>query len=102
MIRDEVLLRTACGCEKVISHFTHGFQSDRVQVSIPVDPPEMSGTFSRTNADYTIRRFHYHGRLDREGRRIYQEVVSRRDDTEDWKYLYQELYKDVYGVDKGL
>ena len=99
MMRYEAALRTACGCEKVVSVPYGGFD-DIVRVPI---------TDTRDRYDYspaadmrcTIRQFVFGGELDRVGRRVYQEHVDKIDPT-DWKTRYQDLYNEIYGVDKGL
>lgn len=95
-IRDEVILRTACGCEKLMSVPE---RDPECQVRIVVDEPTPAGAAFRSDAIYMLRRFRYRGERDRTGRRIMDEVV---DAPYPWKARYEKLYNDVYGVDTGL
>lgn len=91
-IRDEAVLRTACGCEKIVSVPD---ESRIHQVRIQVDPPlEL-----KADVTYHIRRFIWEGQMDHWGRRIFQERIVKE---EPWEQRYRELYHDVYGMDKGL
>ena len=93
-IRDEVVLRTACGCEKMVS--TYGSRS--IQVTIQVGPRSTSWD-PKEDAVYTIRTFVFEGQHDPHGRRIYEEQVYPQ---EPWEQRYKDLYNEVYGMDKGL
>lgn len=94
-IRDEVVLRTACGCEKIVSTPNSG---SVISVSIRVGP---TGTRWDPTEDATcmIRRFIFEGQQDPHGRLVYEERVYAQ---EPWEQRYRELYHDVYGMDKGL
>lgn len=101
MIRDEAILRTACGCEKIVSAPNNGWDMTQTAIhagrNVAVKPTEdwLSG-----DATYRIRRFRFEGEFDRMNRRIFQEVINP--DDRDWKAEYQKLYEAVYGMDKGL
>jgi len=95
-MRDEAVIRTACGCQKIVSIPT---QIRVHQSTVCMDASSVStGAQTSTQARYMTRRFTFNGMLDVEGRRIFEEWV----DPEDWKGLYQQLYKDIYEVDRGL
>lgn len=98
-IREEVTIQTACGCQKVVSMPQGG---DYIQQTIELDQPARPvGAFMDRHAQghYMIRRFSFRGQLDRDGRRLYQEIV---DPQEPWEQRYRDLYQQIYGMDKGL
>ena len=93
IFREEVVLRTACGCEKIISTEMRGVRL-RVPIHVGNDPGDpMLG-------NYMVRDFESWGRRDSQGRHVYHEIV--RDHSISWKAKYDALYKEVYGVDEGL
>ena len=92
-ILEEIVLRTACGCEKIVSIDMRG-ASIRVPIHIGNDPGDpMMGNFM-------VRDFESWSDRDPQGRPIYHEIV--RDYSISWRAKYEELYKDVYGMDAGL
>lgn len=103
-MRDEIVLRTACGCEKIVSARTRGF-SDSIGVAITEETPPYRTRPWTLDGDMpvrrSIRRFDYCGELDRSGRRLYREVIPEPD-LVNWKQKYQDLYQEVYGMDRGL
>lgn len=101
MIRDEAVLRTACGCTKIISVPAETrIHSQLLQVDPPLALERPWTEYDlAANATYTLRRFIYEGGHDSEGRRVFQERVERQGP---WEQRYRELYNEVYGTDKGL
>lgn len=96
-IRDEVVLRTACGCEKIVSMPRESHIHQQL-MQIDRDPPQHNIDWSG-NVTYQVRRFIYEGQQDTHGRRVFQERIERQ---EPWEQRYKDLYNDVYGMDKGL
>lgn len=95
MIRDEVVLRTACGCEKIVAASAN---EHRIRTAIAVDPQPWNGDLV-ADQTYQIRSFVFGGELDGLGRRVFQERIAN---TLNWEHKYHQLYQEVYGMDKGL
>ena len=96
-IRDEVVIRTACGCEKIIATFDG---SRTYQAQIEIDPPRTLDKLDwNASGTYVVRRFAWQGQMDAHGRRVFEELVVRQ---EPWEQRYKDLYHDVYGMDTGL
>lgn len=103
-IRDEVVLRTACGCEKIISVPDETrIHQQAIRVGSPYYPREGDGGGLPSAADqtYMLRRFVFDWEYDEAGRRIFQEHVEEGYSV-NWKQNYEMLYNEVYGMDKGL
>jgi hypothetical protein len=97
--RDEAIIRTACGCEKIVAI---PLESHIHQSSLTLDPVPLNSDGpidGRATTRFLIRRFVFEGQFDRDGRRVFHERVEH---TEDWKSKYLDLYREVYGMDTGL
>ena len=102
MIRDEVVLRTACGCEKIL---LAPVGQHVIRVRLTNDVPlraAMREAVPDTRTRSLIRQFvNDRGWTDPSGRPVFCEWLEQSE-TEDWKHRYQELYREVYGMDIGL
>ncbi len=106
-MRDEVVLRTACGCTKIISA---EYMVPTISVAIRLPRQHwVSETDPYTAPGYERRDFRqHHGERDKDGRPIYDEVLRPRLDAElnvarAGAAYWQKRYNDeVYGMDKGL
>ncbi len=106
-MRDEVVLRTACGCTKIISA---EYMTPVISVAIHVPYQYWrDGEDSHSRSGYERRDFRQnHGEQDEKGRFIYYEVLRPRLDSEleiakMQTRLWQKRYEEaVYGMDKGL
>ena len=105
-MRDEVVLRTACGCTKIVSA---EYMTPVISVAIHLPRQHwVSGDYAGTTSGYERRDFRCDHDVDEKGRHVYTEVLRPRLDSElnaarmeiaYWKKRYQE---DVYGMDVGL
>lgn len=96
--REEAVLRTACGCEKVISAPP---PFDDMSVTMRQLPPHTGPSTSPMwtgDATYLVRRFRYVGNRDNVGRMVMDEILP----DADYERKYNDLHRQVYGMDTGL
>lgn len=100
-ILDEAVLRTACGCEKIVFVPAEARIHQQV-IGGPTYPiREGDGGTLPHPQKYWLRRFIFDWEYDTAGRRVFLERVDEGM-MEDWRAKYQQLYNEVYGMDKGL
>lgn len=97
--REEAVLRTGCGCQQIVSMpspFIPVFK-----VTMPIPQPHTGRSISPMytgDATYIVRRFRYDGQRDPMGRVIMNEILP----YENWEEKYENLHRQVYGMDTGL